>query len=126
MRAVDRGFVGVNTRLDPGQLPDGYVAYAINRRFDRGTVRNRWGIVRPQWGGVSGAQQGRADLVAGDTDATLYLARPPMDLASIAGPGIPPGTLVVTYVASPVQPLTIDRTDITIDRTDITIDQDMA
>lgn len=48
----DNGFVGVVSRLNPELVPKGYVADAINRKFDNGYITNRWGIVRPVWGGV--------------------------------------------------------------------------
>lgn len=47
----DEGWLGVNSRLDPVLVPKQYVSSATNRRFDRGIIKNRWGIVRPPWGG---------------------------------------------------------------------------
>lgn len=45
----DRGFVGVNMRLDPAMLPPGYVAEAINCRFNRGIIETRKGFQFPVW-----------------------------------------------------------------------------
>lgn len=118
----DRGWVGVNTRLDPGQLDAGYVADALNRRFDRRTIRNRWSIVRPQWGGISGQQAGSIQIVAGDKSAGIGLPKTPMRLASVAAEGLQPGTLITEYKAANV--VTLDRDDIFLDDTTITIDSE--
>ena len=40
----DTGFVGVNSRLEPSQLPQGFVASAINKRFVNGVAKTRSGI----------------------------------------------------------------------------------
>jgi hypothetical protein len=48
----DTGFAGVNSRLDPSLVPASYVSAAVNRRFERGVIQNRWGVVRPGWGGL--------------------------------------------------------------------------
>ena len=40
----DNSFVGVNSRLDPGQLSPGFVAEAINMRFDKGVAAPRKGL----------------------------------------------------------------------------------
>ena len=45
----DRGFVGVNTRLDPSLLPATYASEAINVEFVRGEPRTRGGSIRPKW-----------------------------------------------------------------------------
>jgi hypothetical protein len=45
----DTGFVGVNMRLDPGQLQPGYVASARNKRFVNGTAKTRPGIKKMAW-----------------------------------------------------------------------------
>ena len=45
----DRGFIGVNMRLDPAYLPPGYVSEAINMRFDHGVAETRLGIFFPPW-----------------------------------------------------------------------------
>jgi len=47
----DNGFAGVVSRLNPELIPKNYVAEAINRKFDNGYISNRWGVVRPVWGG---------------------------------------------------------------------------
>jgi hypothetical protein len=47
--AGDTGFVGVNMRLDPTQLPAGYVADALNMRFNKGIAETRPGIAFPVW-----------------------------------------------------------------------------
>lgn len=48
----DSGFRGVVSRLSPDLVEPGFVSDAVNRRFDSGVIANRWGIVRPVWGGV--------------------------------------------------------------------------
>ena len=48
----DDGFIGMNSRLNADLLPPGYVSLAINRRFEDKNIKNRWGIVRPKWGGL--------------------------------------------------------------------------
>jgi hypothetical protein len=48
----DNGFLGVVSRLNPELVTKGYVSDAINRKFDNGYITNRWGVVRPVWGGV--------------------------------------------------------------------------
>ncbi len=45
----DRGFIGVNMRLDPAQLPPGYVSEAINMRFRNGVAETRKGFVVLPW-----------------------------------------------------------------------------
>lgn len=45
----DTGFMGVNMRLDPGQLPPGFVASARNKRFVNGTAKTRPGIKKMPW-----------------------------------------------------------------------------
>ena len=45
----DNGFIGVNMRLDPGQLPPGFVASARNKRFVNGTAKTRPGIKKMPW-----------------------------------------------------------------------------
>lgn len=116
----DSGFVGVNNRMHPAQLPAGYVAHALNRTFDRGTIRNRPVVVRPQWGGISGQQEITMTTEEESVTVSAVVARAPMALASIHGDGIRPGTMVASY--SEEQTVTIDREDISIDREDITID----
>lgn len=48
----DNGFLGVVSRLNPELVQKGYVSDAINRKFDNGYISNRWGVVRPVWGGI--------------------------------------------------------------------------
>lgn len=50
----DSGFVGVDMRLDPSHLPDGYVAFAENCRFTNGIVEQRRGVATMNWGIRSG------------------------------------------------------------------------
>lgn len=45
----DAQFIGVNQRLSPSQLPPGYVADAVNVRFDRGRLEPRKGTVALTW-----------------------------------------------------------------------------
>lgn len=49
--AIDDGFVGVVSRIDPALIPASYVSNAVNRRFEDMVIKNRWGIVQPKWGG---------------------------------------------------------------------------
>jgi len=49
MQAGDIGFLGVNNRLAPEQLPAGVVAEAINRRFTKGVAEARKGIRKLNW-----------------------------------------------------------------------------
>ena len=45
----DRGFIGVNMRLDPAQLGPGYVSEAINCRFRNGVAETRKGFTVLPW-----------------------------------------------------------------------------
>ena len=45
----DAGFVGVNARLSPEQLPPGYVAAATNIEFRDGQAVTRRGLAMPSW-----------------------------------------------------------------------------
>lgn len=47
--AGDKGFVGVNMRLEPYQLPPGYVSEAVNMRFTRGVAETRRGVMKLGW-----------------------------------------------------------------------------
>jgi hypothetical protein len=49
--AIDDGFIGVVSRIEPALIPASYVSGAINRRFEDQVIKNRWGIVQPKWGG---------------------------------------------------------------------------
>jgi hypothetical protein len=59
----DDGFIGMNSRLNADLLPPGYVSLAINRRFEDKNIKNRWGIVRPKWGGIWNTSSFTADVV---------------------------------------------------------------
>lgn len=48
----DDGFIGMNSRINADLLPPGYVSLAINRRFEDKNIKNRWGVIRPKWGGL--------------------------------------------------------------------------
>jgi len=48
----DDGFLGMNSRINADLLPPKYVSLAINRRFEDQNIKNRWGVVRPKWGGL--------------------------------------------------------------------------
>ena len=67
----DTGFVGVNSRLEPSQLPQGFVASAINKRFVNGVAETRAGIKKMPWSNV---QADAYDDTAGYTsgDYVLY------------------------------------------------------
>lgn len=45
----DRGWVGVMMRQDPGQLPPGYAAAAVNMRFRSGVAESRKGFAVLPW-----------------------------------------------------------------------------
>lgn len=45
----DSGWLGVNMRLDPGRLPEGIAAYALNKRFSRGRAETRYGTRLMAW-----------------------------------------------------------------------------
>ena len=45
----DNGFQGVNMRLDPGLLPDGFCSEAVNKRFINGVAKTRPGIAVMNW-----------------------------------------------------------------------------
>jgi len=47
----DEKFLGVVNRVDSSNLEPGFVSKAINRLFDRSVIKNRWGVIRPNWGG---------------------------------------------------------------------------
>ena len=47
--AGDTGFVGVNTRVDPGSLTPGIASHAKNMRFRNGVAETRKGVVKPAW-----------------------------------------------------------------------------
>ena len=49
--AIDDGFIGVVSRIDPALIPASYVSDAVNRRFEDQVIKNRWGVVQPKWGG---------------------------------------------------------------------------
>jgi len=48
----DDGFIGMNSRINADLLPPGYVSLAVNRRFEDKNIKNRWGVIRPKWGGL--------------------------------------------------------------------------
>jgi hypothetical protein len=115
----DRGYIGVNNRLDPGILPQGYVSDAINRRFDRGTIKTRFGCVRPEWGGLPQVGSFMVDVDQGATDVKPDTFRQPLRLASITADGLQPGTLVLTANNEFID---VSSTSITADDTSITVD----
>jgi len=45
----DRGWRGVNMRLDPAQLPAGWMSEAVNARFRNGVPETRLGSVTMAW-----------------------------------------------------------------------------
>lgn len=49
--AIDDGFIGVLSRIDPALIPASYVSDAVNRRFEDQVIKNRWGVIQPKWGG---------------------------------------------------------------------------
>src|SRR5580765_3512351 len=49
MQAGDIGFLGINNRLDPSQLPPGIGAEAVNKRFTTGGADTRRGIRKLSW-----------------------------------------------------------------------------
>lgn len=47
---ADLGWKGVNDRVHPSQLPEGYAASAKNVKFDFGEAWARWATTSPVWG----------------------------------------------------------------------------
>lgn len=45
----DRGWLGVNLKLDPSQLPEGYASEAVNMRFRLGVPETRGGSMVAPW-----------------------------------------------------------------------------
>lgn len=45
----DASFAGINMRVDPGQLPPGFCAFAKNKRFVNGKAATRPGIKKMPW-----------------------------------------------------------------------------
>jgi hypothetical protein len=117
---VDAGFVGVNNRVHSSLVPPGYVADAVNRRFDRGTIRNRWPITRPQWGGLSGQIELSLVVTAGETVLGGSIPRTPYSLASIHADGLPFGAKILSITEAG---LTADDNVTTIDSTLHTLDE---
>lgn len=70
--AQDDGFTGMNSRINADLLPPGYVSLAINRRFEDKNIKNRWGVVRPKWGGLWNTSTFTANVTA--NDATVNTA----------------------------------------------------
>jgi hypothetical protein len=81
--AVDDGFVGVLSRIDPALLPASYVSFARNRRFEDQVIKNRWGVVQPKWGG----KWQRGERVATVTAGSAIVS-------PVSGPQIPAGSQV--------------------------------
>lgn len=52
----DSGFMGVNDRADPRQLPEGLCAAAVNKSFESGVAETRCGWMTPSWGGAPALQ----------------------------------------------------------------------
>jgi hypothetical protein len=50
----DSGFLGVNDRADPRQLPEGMCPSAVNKSFENGVAETRPGWMTPSWGGGPG------------------------------------------------------------------------
>ena len=48
-REMDTVFMGVNMRLQPAELPPGYVSYAENMRFRNGVAETRLGMAKIAW-----------------------------------------------------------------------------
>lgn len=65
----DHGFIGVNSRMDPSQLPAGMCSFAKNVRFDRGVARPRKGIRKVPW-------LNRYDELLADASKVLPLGKP--------------------------------------------------
>jgi hypothetical protein len=117
---MDAGFRGVNNRVHPSLIAPGYVAEATNRRFDRGTILNRWSIIRPQWGGLSGQIELSLVVTAGETVLGGSIPKTPYSLASIHADGLPFGAKILSITEAG---LTIDNNIETIDSTLHTLDE---
>ena len=70
----DTGFVGVNSRLEPSQLPQGFVASAINKRFVNGVAKTRSGIKKMPWSNVQ-ADPYNDTITYNTGDFVLYSGR---------------------------------------------------
>jgi len=68
--AIDDGFRGVFSRIEPALLPESYVSEAVNRRFEDNVIKNRWGIVQPKWGGRWTTGDRVINLASGSSTAT--------------------------------------------------------
>jgi hypothetical protein len=68
--AIDDGFIGVVSRIDPALIPASYVSNAVNRRFEDQVIKNRWGIVQPKWGGRWSSGSRVVTLTAGSSTGT--------------------------------------------------------
>ncbi len=69
----DTGFVGVNSRLDPSQLQQGFVASAINKRFVNGVAETRAGIKKMPWSNRQPSYDNSVQYNSGDY--VLYSGR---------------------------------------------------
>tara|TARA_R110000824_G_scaffold55389_3_gene152653 strand:- start:130 stop:2601 length:2472 start_codon:yes stop_codon:yes gene_type:complete len=65
----DSGFSGVNSRLDAGQLPRGFVSSAKNIRFKNGVASPRAGIKKVYWGNDTLTNVGATDSTTHQGDA---------------------------------------------------------
>ena len=70
LNGIDDGFMGVNSRLDPGRVPEGYVCEAINRIFENQIIKNRWGVVQPKWGGLWTYETRTGSVTTGSSSVT--------------------------------------------------------
>lgn len=91
----DGEFIGVNSRLNADNLTPGYVSLAINRRFQDKTIQNRWGVVRPKWGGLWSNASQRFEVNSKDNTWRR----------GSAGAAIPVGTIVCSDTVRPAGPI---------------------
>ena len=85
--AIDDGFVGVFSRIEPALLSASFVANAVNRRFEDQVIKNRWGVVQPKWGGKWEVGSRVVTLTSGLTTGT-----------TVSGDQIPTNSQVVCDV----------------------------
>jgi len=89
----DDGFLGVNTRLDPSQLPARIAANARNKRSNRGVAETRKGIMKLRWANRIVSAAFTADAATDELTATAHSFRTadPVTLSNSGG-ALPTGT----------------------------------
>ena len=96
----DTGFVGVNMRLDPGQLPPGFVASARNKRFVNGTAQTRPGIKKMPWSNKAHAAWDNTETY-NENDIVSYSGLAALVSGTESQVDSGGGTLTLQYAAPP-------------------------